>query len=274
MILTTIYESIYSMTPLIQRTKFLLAVLCCLLGTCLTSVAQSDSLFTSAAFITGVDTLHYRLLYPKNYDPHRHYPLVVFLHGDGERGSDNKKQLYAMPKALIDPVGRNRYPCFILAPQCPKKRVWVYFPHFPQSLQATDEPTFPAKWTFALLDQLTTKLGIDQSRIYITGYSGGGEGTFDFLTRRPHFFAAAVPLCSVSDTAKANLIHHIPIWAFHGEKDEINKVTYSRMMIGQLKKYGGHPNYTEYPSMGHNIVVKAYQEPGLYEWLFAQKKKP
>lgn len=152
-------------------------------------------------------------------------------------------------------------------------RLWVYFPHFPESLEATAEPTFPAQWTFQLIAQLMATLPIDEQRVYITGYSGGGEGTFDFVTRRPHLFAAAVPLCSVSDTAKANLIHHIPIWAFHGDKDEINDVKYSRMMIAALKKHGGKPNYTEYPGMGHSIIAKAYQQPGLFDWLFLQRKK-
>jgi predicted peptidase len=143
---------------------------------------------------------------------------------------------------------------------------------FPKSLKATNKPTFPAKWTFQLIDQLMGTLSINQKRVYITGYSGGGESTFDFLSRRPLLFAAAVPLCSVSDTAKANLIHNIPIWAFHGDKDEINDVKYSRIMIAALKKHGGNPNYTEYSGMGHAIVAKAYQEPGLFAWLFIQKK--
>jgi predicted peptidase len=258
---------------LAARFKFLLISLYFTLAIVSIAAAQSFPEFTRAAFVSGADTMQYRLLYPRNYDKHRHYPLVVFLHGDGERGNDNEKQLYAMPKALTDSVGRIKYPCFILAPQCPNKRLWVYFPHFPESLKAMDEPTFPAKWTFQLIGQLITTLPIDSGRVYITGYSGGGEGTFDFLTRRPHLFAAAVPLCSVSDTAKAGLIHNIPIWAFHGEKDEINDVKYSRMMIAALKTHGGNPKYTEYPGMGHNIIAKAYQEPGLFDWLFLQRKK-
>lgn len=228
--------------------------------------------FKKDVSISGNDSLPYRILYPKNYNKKKQYPLVVFLAGDGERGNDNEKQLYAIPNALIDKAGREKYPCFILAPQCPPKRLWVRFPNFPESLQATAEPTFPAKWTFELLGHLTKQLPINQQRIYITGYSGGGEGTFDFLTRRPDFFAAAIPICSVSDTAKANSIHPIAIWAFHGDKDEINNVRYSQLMIAALKKCGGQPKYTEYAGMGHNIVNKAYTEPGLFDWLFSQKK--
>ncbi len=230
------------------------------------------SAFKKDVYISGNDSLQYCLLYPLNYNKKKQYPLVVFLAGDGERGNDNEKQLYAIPNALIDNAGRIKYPCFILAPQCPQKRLWVRFPNFPESLQATAEPTFPAKWTFELLDQLTKQLPVNKQRIYITGYSGGGEGTFDFLTRRSDFFAAAIPICSVSDTAKANSIHSIAIWAFHGDKDEINNVKYSRLIITAIKKYGGHPKYSEYAGMGHNIINKAYAEPGLFDWLFSQKK--
>ena len=230
------------------------------------------STFKKDVYINGNDSLPYRLLYPLNYNKKKQYPIVVFLAGDGERGSDNEKQLYAIPQALIDKAGRQKYSCFILAPQCPQKRLWVHFPNFPESLRATAVPTFPAKWTFELLDQLTKQLPIDLNRIYITGYSGGGEGTFDFLTRRPDFFAAAIPVCSVSDTAKANTIHSIPIWAFHGDKDEINDVKYSRLIIEALKKSGGQPKYIEFAGMGHNIVNEAYTETGLFDWLFLQKK--
>ena len=100
----------------------------------------------------------------------------------------------------------------------------------------------------------------------------GGEGTFDFLTRRPDLFAAAIPICSVSDTGKANLIYKIPLWAFHGDQDDVNNVKYSRLMINALKKLNGNPIYTEYPGIKHNSWSKAYSEPGLFDWLFTQKR--
>ncbi|MHA4810005.1 carboxylesterase family protein [Flavitalea flava] len=236
------------------------------------AAAQNIDIFTREYYISGKDTMYYRLLYPKNYDKNKHYPIVLFLHGDGERGNDNERQLYAIPKVLTDSAGRIKYPCFILAPQCPYNRLWAYFPDFPKSLRTTLTATFPAQWTFSLLHELIKNLPINQNKIYITGYSGGGEGTFDFLTRHPDLFAAAVPLCSVSDTGKADLIKQIPIWAFHGDHDEINNVKYSRLMIDAIKRHGGNPNYTEYAGMGHNIINRAYNEPGLFDWLFLQKR--
>lgn len=104
------------------------------------------------------------------------------------------------------------------------------------------------------------------------GYSMGGEGSFDLLTRRPKLFAAAVPICAVADTSQARQIAHIPIWAFHGDQDDVNNVKYTRLMVAELKKYNGKPIYTEYPGGKHNIWTKAYAEPGLFDWLFAQKR--
>lgn len=234
--------------------------------------AQQTINYTKAVYVSGKDTLPYRLLYPLHYDQHKKYPIVLFLHGAGQRGNDNERQLAGVPKPMTDSAGREKYPCFILVPQCAKTDVWVKFPHFPQSLQATGQATPSARATLAQLDTLIKQLPIDKRRVYITGYSMGGEGTFDLLARRPGLFAAAAPICSVSDTAKANLIYKIPIWAFHGDQDEVNNVRYSRIMIDALKKRGGKPVYTEYPDGKHSIQAQAYAEPGLFDWMFAQKK--
>jgi len=236
------------------------------------SVARHNLLneFKRKIYISLNDSLLYRILYRVNYDKSKKYPLVLFLAGDGARGNDNDLQLTAIPNSLIGDLERVKYPCFILAPQCPKKQVWVKFSKVEESLQSTPEPTPPARLTLALMDQLIDKLPVNRQKIYITGYSGGGEGTLDFIMRRPEFFAAAVPICSVSDTSKAHLIAKIPIWAFHGENDNINPVKYSRLLVEALKLHGGSPKYTEYPDVGHNSWTKAYEEPGLMEWLFTQ----
>jgi predicted peptidase len=234
--------------------------------------AQQMPSYTKAVYTTGKDSLSYRLLYPLNYSKHKRYPLVLFLHGAGQRGTDNEAQLTGVPKALTDTAGREKYPCFILVPQCPKNDVWVKFPHFPESLQTTVLPTPSARVALALLDLLIRQLPIDRKRVYITGYSMGGEGAFDFLTRRPHLFAAAIPICPVADTARARFIYQIPVWAFHGDQDDVNDVKYSRLMIAALKKYNGTPIYTEYPGIKHNSSGKAYNEPGLFDWLFSQKR--
>jgi predicted peptidase len=240
----------------------------------ISSVIKAQALvsFEKKVFIAAGDTLPYRLLYPANYNKNKHYPIVVFLHGAGQRGDNNETQLTGVPKALTDSVGRIKYPCFILAPQCAVKDVWVKFPDFPKNIATTREPTKSAGATLQLLNSLLKQLPIDKQRVYLTGYSMGGEGSFDFLTRRPHLFAAAAPICSVADTSKAKLIYKIPIWAFHGDQDDVNDVKYTRMMIEDLRKLGGKPIYTEYPGVKHNSWTNAYMEPGLFDWLFSQRK--
>ncbi|WP_316812644.1 dienelactone hydrolase family protein [Pedobacter heparinus] len=235
--------------------------------------AQETSAYTRAIYVTSKDSLPYRLLYPLNYNKHKKYPIVVFLHGSGQRGNDNEAQLIGVPKRLTDSAGRAKYPCFILVPQCSKKDVWVKFPNFPASLETTRLATPSAGLTLTKLDLLIKNLPIDRKRIYVTGYSMGGEGAFDFLSRRPNLFAAAIPICSVSDTAKAGLIYKVPIWAFHGDQDEVNHVKYSRLMITALENHKGKPKYTEYRGVKHNSWTKAYEEPGLFDWLFSQKRR-
>lgn len=228
--------------------------------------------FKKDVYIQASDSLPYRLAYPFQYDQKKKYPLLIFLHGSGQRGNDNERQLGNV-SLFIDSLHQTNYACFILVPQCPKNDVWVKFPFFPKSLAATDTPTTTARLCLSLIDDLQKKMPIDQNRIYITGASMGGEGVFDFLTRRPELFAAAIPVCSVSDTSKAFLIKHIPVCAFHGDADKVNDVLYSRIMIDALKKAGGHPVYTEYEGVAHSSWLKAYKEPDLLRWLFNQSKK-
>ncbi|AKD53845.1 carboxylesterase family protein [Spirosoma radiotolerans] len=229
--------------------------------------------FARLTYVTKGDTLRYRLSYPIDYDARKKYPLLLYLHGNGERGNDNQRPLLRLPAALTHTTGRQRYSCFILVPQCPKNQVWVDFPDFPKSLHTSAEPTRPAQLTLSLMDELMHQLAIDTDRVYITGYSSGGEGAFDLLTRRPSLFTAAIPVCSVSDTSRARSIYRIPMWLFHGSADSVNRAEYSRLMVGALRRQGGSPIYTEYPEAGHNIVQQAYAEVGLFEWLFRQQKR-
>lgn len=235
--------------------------------------AQELPVFEKAVYQTRQDSLPYRLLYPQNYNPKQKYPLLLFLHGMGVRGNDNQKQIVNLPKALLTAQGRAAYHCFILVPQCPGNDVWVKFPEFPKSLSATVKPTKSTASALALLANLQQQLPIDRNRIYVMGNSMGGEATFDFLARKPKLFAGAIPICAVADTATARRIYRTPIWAFHGNQDDVNDVKYTRMMVDALRQRGGKPKYTEYPGIKHNSWDKAYAEPELFDWLFAQSKK-
>lgn len=234
---------------------------------CSNTMAQQ---FEKIQFILGNDTLPYRLLYPQDYKPGKEYPLVLFLHGAGSWGTDNEKQLKSLPAVFLDSQNRKKYPCFILVPQCTKQEPWVRFPGFPNSIATPDTPTTSTRLTLKLIHSLRTKLPVKSKSIYITGLSLGGEGTFDFLSREPELFAAAIPICGIADTAKAARYKNVPLWAFHGDEDDVNNVQYSRMVISQLKQAGGKPKYTEYKGVKHNSWIKAYAEPTLLNWMFSK----
>lgn len=234
------------------------------------SIAQNFDSFEKKQFISGNDTLPYRLLYPLNYNPGKKYPLVLFLHGAGAFGTDNQRQLKGLPNIFLDSQNRKKYPCFVLVPQCTRKEPWASFPGYPKSIATPDTPTTSTKLTLELISVLKNELPFNQKHIYITGLSLGGEGTFDFLSRAPNLFAAAIPICGVADTAKAKIYRNVPIWAFHGDEDDVNDVKYMRMIISSLKKAGGNPKYTEYKGEKHNIWAKAYGEPTLLNWLFTK----
>ncbi len=217
--------------------------------------------------------LNYRLLRPQGYDPKKTYPLVLFLHGAGERGSDNKIQLvHGMNEFAADEI-MNKYPAFVVAPQCPEGKQWVDVPWSADFHTMPKEPAEPLRQSLDLIAALQKEFSIDKSRIYVTGLSMGGFGAWDAIQRHPRLFAAAVPVCSGGDAALAEKIKDVPVWAFHGAEDGAVKPQRSRDMIAALKKAGGSPKYTEYEKVGHNSWEKAYGDAKMYEWLFAQKKE-
>jgi predicted peptidase len=218
----------------------------------------------------GRKVLRYRLLKPVDYDPKKSYPLVLFLHGAGERGSDNEKQLVHGVSAFVKQ--RKNYPCFLAAPQCPKNIRWVEVDWSADSHRQPAKMSAPMKLAFELIATLVKEFAIDPKRIYITGLSMGGFGAWDMLARRPDLFAAAVLVCGGADEATAAKIAKIPQWAFHGAKDEAVMPSRSRNMIDALKKAGGKPKYTEYPRVGHDAWNPAYKDREMFRWLFAQKK--
>ena len=233
-----------------------------------------ESRFSVNKFGNGKgDSLNYRLLYP-DYDTLRKYPLVIFLHGSGERGSDNKAQLqwgvmnFASDQMMI------AHPAFVVAPQCPSGESWGNYGKREniRNLHLADEPTKAMSLVIGLIHELVKTMPIDTNRIYITGLSMGGFGTFDALERYPHLFAAAVPVCGAGDLSKAASIAHIPIWIFHGAEDAAVNPLCSSDMHAALTKAGAHPGLTMYPETGHFSWLAAYSDPQMFEWLFRQHK--
>jgi len=228
--------------------------------------------FEAGALADGDFTLHYRLLKPKPTDAQQKYPLVVFLHGAGERGSDNQAQLvHGMADFASDEI-MAKYPAFVVAPQCPPARRWVEVDWSADKHSMPEEPSAALAAMFKLIEKLRSELPIDERRLYITGLSMGGYGAWDAVQRRPELFTAAAPVCGGGDPAIAARMKDVPIWAFHGDKDTTVKPHRSREMIAALKAAGARPQYTEYPGVGHDSWSRTYRDPALYEWLFAQRR--
>ncbi|MGA1235854.1 MAG: GDSL-type esterase/lipase family protein [Limisphaerales bacterium] len=215
-------------------------------------------------------SLPYRLLRPANAQPNKTYPLVLFLHGAGERGTDNQKQLVHGTSLYLEPANREQFPCYVLAPQCPENQQWADMPWSKTNGRQTPEPSQPTLLLLRLLNQLEQDLPINPNRIYLTGLSMGGYGTWDLITRLPNHFAAAAPICGGGDEWTAPLAAQTPIWAFHSSDDSVVPVSRTRNMIATLQAAGGTPHYTEYTSLGHNSWTTAYQEPAFLPWLFSQ----
>jgi predicted peptidase len=216
-------------------------------------------------------TLQYRLLKPDNYDAKEKYPLVLFLHGAGERGKDNERQLIHGVTEFAKEENRKKHPCFLLAPQCPTGSGWSDF--MSKKKTPSKEQSEPGKLAVELVEAIQKEFSIDPKRLYITGLSMGGYGTWDIITRHPDMFAAAVPICGGGDSAQMEKIAKMPIWVFHGGKDPVVRPERSRELVEAIKKAGGEAKYTEYPDVGHNSWVKAYQDADMMAWLFAQKRK-
>ena len=202
--------------------------------------------------------LRYAFLKPAMLKPETKYPLVVSLHGAGGRGKQKWVVNCAANKALSQPAMRQKYPCYVIAPTVGRDQRWDGAP-----LAAVME----------LIKSSLKEHAIDPARIYVTGQSMGGAGTYSAILAEPNLFAAAVPVCGRGQPDLAKKIVHIPIWIFHGELDRVVPTQHSRDMNAALKKAGGKPTYTEYAGVRHNSWTPAYADKKLWEWLFAQKRK-
>jgi len=220
------------------------------------------------------EKLNYRLMTPAGYSTNdtTNYPLVLFLHGAGERGDDNLKTLVHATGDFAKAENRAKYPCFVLVPQCPNEKKWVEVDWAIDHHEIPAEESISLKLTRDVIAALQKEFRIDEQRRYVTGLSMGGYGTWDMIARTPKFFAAAAPVCGGADEATADRVTQLPIWAFHGDKDTAVKPERSRRMIAAIEKAGGKPKYTEYPGVGHDSWKPTYADPKFMEWLFAQKR--
>lgn len=216
----------------------------------------------------------YRLLAPAAPRTGERYPLVVFLHGAGERGRDNEKQLKYLPTWMAEPALRERHPCFLLAPQCREGERWVDVSWADKKSLPQGPPTTDLLAAVAALQDVVSREAVDPARIYLTGLSMGGFGTWDLAARQPERFAAILTICGGGDEATAPRLAKLPIWCFHGDADQVVPVERSRSMIAAIRAAGGEPKYSELPGVGHDSWTPAYRDPAVLDWLFAQRKAP
>jgi lysophospholipase L1-like esterase/poly(3-hydroxybutyrate) depolymerase len=217
--------------------------------------------------------LGYRLLAPKDYDAAKKYPLVVVLHGAGERGTDNQAQLKYGAPLFVKPDVREKYRCFVIVPQCPPDQTWSAVPKgWTGPNPFAETPTVPMKLLLGAIDAVLKEFSIDRDRLYVTGLSMGGYGTWDLVTRQPDRWAAAAPICGGGDTSRVSSLKGVAIWAFHGLLDPTVPVERSREVISAIEAAGGRPLFSEYPYVKHDSWNVAYAEPELLAWMFAQKK--
>jgi predicted peptidase len=220
------------------------------------------------------EVFKYRLLEPLKIEAGKKYPLVLFLHGAGERGNDNVTQLLYLPTQMCQPEWREKYPCYLLAPQCRSDKKWVNVPWVGKASQPQPEVSEQMLAAVQMLEKTLKEHPIDVTRIYLTGLSMGGYGSWDLAMRMPERFAAVAPICGGGDNDQAAKLVGMPIWVWHGDADNAVPVERSRTMIEAIKKAGGNPKYTELKGVGHNCWTPAYGNPdGVVPWMFEQRKK-
>ena len=239
--------------------------------------AQHQEQYVKERFVSGIDTLNYRILMPKNFELQNQYPVVLFLHGAGERGNDNTKQLNHGSELFYKT--RDSFPAIVIFPQCPQNDYWanatvdrstkplsLYFP----------EDTLPTKsmtLVMQLLEDMLIKPYVNKNQVYIGGLSMGGMGTFEILYRLPEVFAAAFAICGAGNPeATETYAKTVPLWVFHGANDDVVDPQQSLAMVSGILKYGGKPNFSLFAKDNHNSWDSAFAEPKLISWLFSNSK--
>jgi predicted peptidase len=239
--------------------------------------AQDLQLYQKENFRSGNNVMPYRILYPDHFDKTKKYPLVLMLHGSGERGNDNELQLTHGAALFVDPEVRKKYPAIVIFPQCRAEDYWSNVVREKIDSDKTNyifrqdgEPTPTMKMLIAFIDDLLKKPYVDQKRLYVGGLSMGGMGTFELLSRKPHLFAAAFPICGGGhpSTVKA-YAKQVSLWVFHGAQDDVVPIHHSEFMVDALKKAGADVRFTVYPDVKHESWEKAFAEPDLLPWLFS-----
>lgn len=226
---------------------------------------------TSASADEGAPSYPWRLASPRSGEGP--FPLVVFLHGAGERGDDNERQWTYLPSQLVEKEAFPRRQAFVLAMQVPRGERWVDTDWSrPSGHRMSAKPTPVMAALIARIAELRRNPRVDQRRVYAVGLSMGGYGTWDLVARKPEWFAAMVPVCGGGDARQAPRLARVPAWVWHGDSDRIVPPSRSREMVGALLRIGARPRYSELRGVGHDSWTPAFGPNGALDWLFQQRQ--
>lgn len=241
-----------SSSPAISRKVFTLLVASCVAcGGC--SYQRGTRQPVSLSLANGETEVDCLVYLPAEYDSATHkWPLILFLHGAGQRGDDLELvKKHGLPRRIGEGAD---FPCLVVSPQC-RSHAW------------------DAEALSALLDSLIERYEVDADRVYVTGLSMGGFGTWMLATHCPERFAAIAPLCGGGDASQANRLKDLPIWAFHGAQDDVIPVEATREMVAAVEAVGGSVRFTEYPDAKHDCWTQTYNNPELTSWLLRHKRR-
>jgi len=257
--------------------KLKLTFLACFFS--LVSFAQDRSEYKKEHFISGADTLNYRILFPKNFDKEKQYPLLLVLHGAGERGNNNESQLVHGGDLFLKDSVREQFPAIVIFPQAPKDDYWARVEvnrdvkPFEFDFKNKEESSKSLTLVMNLMDEMVNEKFVNNDQVYVGGLSMGGMGTFEIIYKKPEMFAAAFAICGGANTEIAQEYpDNFNIWLFHGEKDDIVLPKYSKSMAREINHYGGNAKLSLYPNDNHNSWDSAFSEPYLLPWLFSFSK--
>lgn len=237
--------------------------------------AQAQNTYEYKEFVsTEGQSLNYRLLTPQNMKAGKKYPLVIFLHGLGERGNDNELQLKHGGQMFLNPSNQEKYPAYVIFPQCPTTTFWAYenIPSSFEDLKPEENMTAVFRAVKEMIDQYRAMPSVDASRVYIMGVSMGGMATYDMVTRFPEVFAAAIPICGAINPGRIAAAKSVKFRIFHGDADTVVPVECSRRAYRELKAAGADVEYYEFAGCAHGSWNPAFNKEDFMQWLFKQKK--
>lgn len=243
-----------------------------------TLTAQPINRFQRKTFIKKGDTLPYRIMLPKGYMPNNEYPLIIFLHGSGERGKDNELQLTHGAQLFVQDSIMDNYPAIVVFPQCSEDQSWHNARY-----QATkiggfyDYPTGiyknrPQELLTGLLKHLRRNYSLDDKRLYVGGLSMGGLGAYEMVRRNPRTFAAAFVICGGANPKVAGELTNTSWWLYHGRADNVIPPLDSKKMYDALKRKKADVKLSLYPDVGHDSWTKVFSDPRLMPWLFSKSR--